>query len=359
VVRIRARKFELSLLQHLFLGRGWNLFFTVTVALDLYGITWAFCSIFGAALADQVPFPGVSWSYELWILVFVLVAIPLSCTSLLDQLYVQLAFLAARLLMVLFMISTLLAAFAHPAGAYFGDQVGPAHDVPLADWSRAIQATTVCCFATAFQFSVPAVGHVSSDKRVLSRIFGSAVAFVFLSNLILALLTAVYFGTATDPSNNLNWAAYHASPFLSKYIVLFAAIDGIAVYPLIAISLGGILMGAVYGEGMLEAELDWKRRTLFRFLASVPQAVGAVFVRDLGAIALYAGIFTVISYTIAPSVLCIASYRRMAGLRASTRTAYSTVVSEASHVKLAYALILISVLLIIGVIVDSFFHREK
>jgi hypothetical protein len=87
--------------------------------------------------------------------------------------------------------------------------------------------------------------------------------------------------------------------------------------------------------------------------------VGAVFVRDLGAIALYAGIFTVISYTIAPSVLCIASYRRMACLRASTRTAYSTVVSEASHVKLAYALILISVLLIIGVIVDSFFHREK
>jgi amino acid permease len=92
VIRIRVRKFELSLLQHLFLGRSGNLFFTLTVPLDMYGITWTFCSIFGAALAYQLPVPGISWSYDLWILGFVLVAITLSCTSILDQLHVQLAF---------------------------------------------------------------------------------------------------------------------------------------------------------------------------------------------------------------------------------------------------------------------------
>jgi hypothetical protein len=299
--------------------------------------------------------PGINWNYEFWILIFVLIAIPLSCTSILDQLYVQLVFLMARLFMVVFMITTLLVAYANPSGVYFGDRVGPANDLPLANWGGTIHAATVCCFSTAFQFSVPAVGHVSNDKRILSRIFCSAVGFIFFSNLVLALVTTVYFGTATNASNNLNWAAYHASPFLAKYIVLFAAIDGIAVFPLITISLGGILMGAVYCERMQDAEQDWKKRTLFRFLASVPQVVGAVFVRNLGKIALYTGIFTVISYTIAPSMLCIASYRRMAQHKASTRTIYSTGASEATHVKLAYVLILVSILLIVGVIVDSFF----
>jgi hypothetical protein len=298
-------------------------------------------------------------NYELWVLVFVAVAIPLSCTSILDQLYVQLAFLMLRLLMVFFMMTTLLVALANPSQSYFEGQVGPNNDLPLANWRGLIQATTTCVFATAFQFSVPAVGHVTNNKRVLSRIFVSAVGFVFASNLLLALLIAVYFGSSGQSSSNLNWAMYEASPFLSRYITLFAAVDGIAVYPLIAISLGGILMGAVYGDDMMEAELDWKRRTAFRFLASVPQAVGALFVRDLGVIALYTGIVTIVSYTIAPSMLCIASYQRMFAARATTSTVYSTLVSEAVHVKLARVLIVLSVLLIVGVIADSFFPTSS
>jgi hypothetical protein len=65
--------------------------------------------------------------------------------------------------------------------------------------------------------------------------------------------------------------------------VLFAAIDGVAVYPLMAISLGDILMGAVYAEKFHEVKDDWRVRTFFRLLASIPQAIGALFVKDLGA----------------------------------------------------------------------------
>lgn len=359
-INIRIKKFELPLLQRVFLGRGWNLLFTVTAMLDLYGLTWAFCSIFGSALSEELPIPGVDLNYEFYIVVFVLIAIPLSCTAILDQLYVQLTFLGARLLMVLLMIGTLLVAYMNPDKVYFAEQVGPAHNVPLANWRSTIHAIVVCCFATAFQFSVPAVAQVTTDKKVLSRIFQSAVGFMFVSNLILALMTTEYFGTATNDSNNLNWSDYVGSPIVSKYIVLFAAIDGVAVFPLIAISLGGMIMSAVYGEGMREAERDWKKRTLFRFLASVPQAVGALFFRDLGVIAIYTGIFTVISYTIAPAMLCIASYRRMTDLQVATRTAYSTsLISDASHVKLAYLLVFLSILLIVGVIADSFFRVEE
>ena len=81
------------------------------------------------------------------------------------------------------------------------------------------------------------------------------------------------------------------SRVISGYIVLFAAIDGLAVYPLIALSLGDILMAAFHRERVHEAEKDWKIRTAFRLLATSLQAVGALFIKDLGAIATYAGIF--------------------------------------------------------------------
>jgi hypothetical protein len=88
---------------------------------------------------------------------------------------------------------------------------------------------------------------------------------------------------------------------------VFAAIDGVAVYSLVAISTGEILMSAVYGDNVHEVELDWKIRTAFRLLGSIPQAIGAMFVSDLGVIAKYTGIFTVLSYTVCPSLLALSS----------------------------------------------------
>lgn len=355
-IKIRKRKFELSLLQDLFLGRAWNYFFTLTSALDLYGITWAFCTIFAAALAERLPVPGIENDYMFYVGIFVVIALPLSCTSILDQLYVQMAFLAARLLMVVLMVGTLLVAYAKPDTAYFGDQVGPNSDIPLANGRATIQLIQTAVFSTAFQFSVPAIGHVTNNKRVLRAIFQGAVAFIFAANLILGLLVSLYFGNNTNPSNNLNWANYTASPVISYYIVLFAAIDGVAVYPLTVVSLGGILMGVVYGDQMHVAEQNWKIRTLFRFLAAIPQAIGALFVQDLGVIALYTGIFTILSYTICPALLCIRSRSRMMDEGYPTKTSYSTPTLGPNHLW-AYALLGLSVLIIVGVVFDSTFNH--
>jgi hypothetical protein len=77
-------------------------------------------------------------------------------------------------------------------------------------------------------------------------------------------------------------------------MVLFAAIDGVAVYSLIAISTG-ILASAVYGDRVHEVELDWRIRTA-SVSGSIPQAIGAMFVSDLGVIAKYIRVFTVLSY---------------------------------------------------------------
>ena len=124
-----------------------------------------------------------------------------------------------------------------------------------------------------------------------------SVSYIYVTNLILSLLMAVYFGNATEASANLNWLHYHGGTWdgegeftrawwataISSYVVLFAAVDGLSVYPLICISLGDILMGARYEDKVHEMQENWKVRICFRLLACVPQAIGSMFLTDLGA----------------------------------------------------------------------------
>jgi len=388
-IEIRCRKFEISVLNRMFLGRIWAWFFAATTALDLYGITWAFCTIFASSLADQLPIlknvnggeepdDVIIDNYHIYVGIFLLVALPLSCTSILDQLYVQMAFLCARLFMFLLMVSTLIPAYYHSDRSYFGDQVGPAaNDLPLCNWRGIVQAVQTAIFSTAYQFSVPAVGNVSKNKTLLRSIFLYATGFVFAANLVLSLMTSIYFGNSTNRSSNLNWLRYHGgtliaggdedesyggsgtwwSKAISGYVVVFAAVDGVAVYPLIALTLGDIIMGAVYGDNVHQVEKDWKLRSCFRLLASVPQALCAMFVRDLGDIALYAGIFTVLSYTVCPSLLCIKSQERMREEGHPASTYYSS--TFLSSITWAHVFIGLSVLVVFGVILDGVLVIQK
>jgi hypothetical protein len=40
-------------------------------------------------------------------------------------------------------------------------------------------------------------------------------------------------------------------------------------------------MGSYYGNAIHDLEKSWKRQLVFRLLGTVPQIVGAAFVRDL------------------------------------------------------------------------------
>ena len=68
---------------------------------------------------------------------------------------------------------------------------------------------------------------------------------------------------------------------MSKYVVLYPAIDGISTFVLCSVSLGEILMGSWYGSTIHDLEPSLKRRVVLRLLGSVPQLVGAAFVQDL------------------------------------------------------------------------------
>lgn len=356
-IKIRERKFELSLLSRIFLGRRWSSFLSLMTAFDLYGITWTFCSIFAATFEEKFPLGISASSYKVYVAIFVAITLPLSCTSILDQFMVQLLFLTTRLAMVAIMVTTLIVALASPGDNLFGDANDPSkEDVVLFDFKETISVVQTCIFATAFQFSVPAIASVSKTDASVKRIIGNSVGFIYSSNVVLAVLAAIYFGRSLNESSNLEWANFQASSeglttFVSGFVTLFAAIDGLAVYPLICISLGDNLLHAVYGVGAHEAEKNWKIRSFFRLLAAVPQAVGSLFVRDLGVLAKYAGIFTLYSYTAAPSAIFIASGRLMTEKQLPTTTAYSNRFLSSNWV--AYGLLIFVAVMVLGIAVEA------
>lgn len=298
-VMVYERKFELSELCRFFMGRRLRNFFTLTTMGDLYGLTWALAVVFGSALADGIPLSGdENRDSKVYVLIFGAVTAALACVSIPDQIAVQLTFLAARLVMVALMVATAAVAYVSDDVPQFGTQVGPQLDVPIAAFRNTVGTLVMCVFATAFQFSVPSLTSATGNKKQMVPVLKVSVGFVYASNLLLSVVVAVFFGLTTNQSSNLNWVDYHGgtwdgegdirenragwATFISQYIVLFAAIDGVAVYPLCAISLGDIMMGAVYEDRVHEVENRWTIRTSFRLLASIPQAVLAIFVDDLG-----------------------------------------------------------------------------
>ena len=164
------------------------------------------------------------------------------------------------------------------------------------------RASQICIFATAFQFSVPVIADSVADRTKVRSIYGMSTGFLALSVSVLSLVLASYFGTEwMEEASNLNWSEYHggtgswneASGFqegvawwakvISKFVVVYPAIDGISTFVLCSVSLSEILMGAWYGDQIHSLEDSWKRRFLFSILGSCPQIVGAAFVRDLSA----------------------------------------------------------------------------
>jgi amino acid permease len=257
-------------------------------------------SVFGSAIADKFTM-GPSDEYKVAILIFMDIAIPLSLFPLTDQFILQMIFLGARMTMVVLMLVTILGAY-FASEPHFGNYEGDsAKNVTRVDFSAVILMLQVCVFSTAFQFSVPGMASVSSNKKSMLSIFSSAVSCIYFTTVVLSLVMATYFGDTVQESSNLNWLNYHGgtchvSPGVEKcetnrawwargissYIVLFAALDGLAVFPFLAISLAEILMGAFYEDKVHEKQKDWKIRCAFRLLASLPQVVGAIFLKDLG-----------------------------------------------------------------------------
>jgi hypothetical protein len=170
-----------------------------------------------------------------------------------------------------------------------------------------------CVLASVFQCSVPTVANETRSKTRLTQIFGVASAFSYVSNLLLGIMFALFVGQDQPDSSNINWVNYHggtgeADPAawataVSGFIVLAAAISVVPIYSLVVLPTAGTLMGAVYGDRVHEIETDWRIRTAFRLLASIPPAFGALVLSNFSVIAKYTGIFIILRFTVCSALL--------------------------------------------------------
>ena len=383
-------KAEMPELCRLFLGRRWFFFFLITISLDLYGLTWSYASIFASGLADVLPleFDGNALmhggtGYLVYILVFAGITVPLSCIHLSDHILIQLTFLCGRFLMFLLMLGTVAAAWASDA-PHFDTYVGPAKEsaaVPLFHFPSLYLLIQVSIFSTAYQFAVPGIADAAENKKGILSTFASACLYIFITVLICGVILSLFFGDRIQTSANLNWNDYHGgtgslvegddgtmrregvakwAKAIAGYIVVFPALDALAVFPLCTISLGEILQDAWKGERNSTTSGDgekaeegmggWKERLPFRLLGCVPQIVGAVFVSDLSVIANYAGLATILSYTVCPALLAIFSKRSLKEVGLPPRTQYETMFSSD---RIAWSICIIAIAAVLFVIISS------
>jgi len=416
---IERFKAEMPELCRLFLGRRWFFFFLITISLDLYGLTWSYASIFAAGLADALPIKSggdgiLEGSYRIYILIFASITVPLSCIQLSDHILIQLAFLAGRVGMFLLMLGTVAAAWVSDT-PHFDNYVGPADEsggvtsaVPLFHFPSLFLLIQVSIFSTAYQFAVPGIADAAKNKKNILTTFATACIYIFVSVLVCGVTLSLFFGDDIRTSANLNWHNYHGgtgsfvedggatkrvgvanwAKAIAGYIIVFPALDALAVFPLCTISLGEILQDAWEGERnaaktsnevsegrisrnasiVLSVEPDssssdaiktsndvsersgWKKRLPFRLLGCVPQIIGAAFVSDLSVIANYAGLATILSYTVCPTLLAIYSRRSMEAVGLSPRTHYDTMFSSD---RIAWLICIISIVTVLLVIISS------
>jgi hypothetical protein len=360
-MKIQDEKYELSLLSKIFLGKVETLLFSITTLASMYGAMWAFCTVSANTFADKFPLGDAQdGGYKAYIVMFMVVAVPLACTSISDQQCIQVTFVMGRIVMILLMIITVAGAYGADE-PHFGSQVGPVDDILLAKPSNIVSVTMTCIFASTYQFAVPTVADECRSKTELSQVFGAASTLSYVSNLLLGILLAIFFGQVQPDSANLNWVDYHggtgdADPapwatLISGYIVLFAAIQLIPQYTVVATPTGGTLMGAVYGDRVHKMEKDWRIVTAFRLLASIPPGIGALFLSDFSVIAKYTGVFTILSYTVCPALLALSSRACMKKKDLPLTTYYSSYYSSRFW---SYGLLLLSAALIVGVAYEWF-----
>jgi hypothetical protein len=331
----------------------------------MYAALWAYSTVFASSFAANVPVSflnggqtcniedggsGCLGPFFVWLAVFGLFAVPLSCLELKEQVAVQVVMFVARLAVVLMMTGTVLAGYSCTGGTVFaGEPVDYRASTPLFDTNGLATVMPVSIYAFIFHHSVPILSQPVKDKRSLPTVFRYAFLIVGGAYVSLGLILAVYFGEDVAGQCNLKWRDYVGcvaphpdgsaitvadqtplAKVVSFVILIFPALDVLSAYPLNAVTLGNNLLSACYGHvdsaeereagkeaaqrGRFACSRFTLRRVAFRLLAAVPPIVAGglstLYGINLTQILSFAGLIGVgIAFGI-PSLLRMWSFAR-------------------------------------------------
>lgn len=311
---VSERKFEVVELCRMFFGRRGKLAYVTLLNIYMYGSLWSYAAVFSRSFSENLPLND--HSYKLYLLMFGAVVVCISCLELREQIVVQVIMSAARVLVVVGMVCTVVVALVRGGDSPFEGM--PAADSKQWSWFRLHgipYMLPILVYSQVMHHSVPVLSQPVRDKSRLASIFNTALSITGTFYVSIGILLAFYFGSVVDSQCNMNWSHYmgrHApatARVLSSMVMLFPAIDVLSAYPLGAITLGNNLMAAILSDRIEKKEQSKWAKIPFRLLASVPPLIGASVVHELGRILDFAGLIGFGICFHIPSLLQLASRR--------------------------------------------------
>jgi amino acid permease len=250
----------------------------------MYGFLWAYSSVFGNAMSQLLPL-GFTDDYLVWLAIFAIIVLPMSLLNLSEQATIQVFLSACRIVMLLLMVVTPLAAALFGSGGdldadegpvpHFGTQTQPAGSV-LVDFGNFHKMFPAIVFSLLFHQAVPGLADEMVDKKQVGLIFGYTFALCGLAYSTVGIVGAWYFGDRVYSSANINWGHYHGgtgtlvkegtnsvwvdvslwAQLIKIFVVSFPAIDVISAFPIYAYVLGNTLMGIIHANNIQEVQVS-------------------------------------------------------------------------------------------------------
>jgi amino acid permease len=329
-----VRKREIPELCEIFIGKNVAFLYIITVSVFVYGVLWAYSSVFSHSFAALFPIFG-DYSYYGYLFLFACFVIPLSVRDFSEQAIVQVILSFFRFCMFLTMFATIATAYRHHKNEFVLSKIDAISvESKLLEFHlfKMQYLVPIAAFAFLFHHAIPSLSHSTQKKTWNNIIFSVSILICAVSYILLGLVVSLYFGEETSSACNLNWKTYVGSGtvinpssvavVIRSFILLFPAIDVASAFPLNALSLGNNLMSAYYGKdprGTRNLPV-----TAFRLLAACPPLLGALIFSDLGYITNYTGIMGLLLVFVFPPLLSRFSESKLRNMGLNPHSLHTT-----------------------------------
>ena len=207
---VSKRKFEITELCEIFLGNKGKLAYAVIICVYMYGTLWVFATVFAHALSSHFPLGSPQFSYLIFLVLYGMIVVPVSCLELTEQVFIQVTLSICRIMMILTMLFTITIAFSKENQPFLEFNHVDIHHSSLlrADYTKLYILLPIAAYANVFHHSIPALSHPVRDKSKLTIIFIYTTLFCLCAYSLIGCIISSYFGVYIKTSSNLNWVSY-------------------------------------------------------------------------------------------------------------------------------------------------------
>eukprot|EP01029_Cantina_marsupialis_P023832 TRINITY_DN6004_c0_g1_i1.p1 TRINITY_DN6004_c0_g1~~TRINITY_DN6004_c0_g1_i1.p1 ORF type:complete len:486 (+),score=113.55 TRINITY_DN6004_c0_g1_i1:47-1459(+) len=301
--RLVDRTFEIAELVNIFLSKKWSIIYTICFFMNALGALWAYVTIFANAF-DELLSP----SYEVFWAIFGISAIILTCMELKEQVILQIIMSILRFVVIFLLVGSVALPYFQNKKIFDDIEHDHVDEMEFVRWGGIAKVLPIVGLAQVLHHMIPSITRDVKRKEKAARVFTTALSLSCLLYFISAATLAAYFGGQIKSSVNLNWDKYLGPKAVKYFILAFPGLDVLSAFPLMGTAIANNVM-SVFEKRMDKAQKNRFKMIKYRLLVAIPPIIGAYFVRDLGVILDFSGLFAFASF-IFPFFLISSAYKK-------------------------------------------------